>query len=145
MGSAVQRHIKGLQLVAALAGAAQHHLHAGHQLVHGKGFYNVIIRTQPQAQHAVLHGGLGGQKYHRHALGAQVIQQGVAVQAGQHDVQQGQVVVVFLDQISGGQAVGRQVHTYPARVRFISSRRAMGRSSSAISTFVMFIPFPPPV
>ena len=135
MGGAVQRHIKGLQLVAALAGAAQHHLHTGHQLVHGKGFYNVIIRTQPQAQHAVLHGGLGGQKYHGHALGAQVIQQGVAVQAGQHDVQQGQVVVVFLDQISGGQAVGRQGAYVPGA----------GRSSSAISTFVMFIPFPPPV
>ena len=59
-----------------------------------------------QAAHAVLYRRLGRDEDAGCAGGADIVQQVVAVDLGHHNIQQHQVVLFFLQQIGGFDAVG---------------------------------------
>ena len=72
--------------------AAQHSLHPGHQLPGSKGFGDVVVRTQLQAENAVIFARPGGEKDDRYGAQSGVAAQPAAyvqaVSSGHHDVQQ---------------------------------------------------------
>ena len=108
----IQHHVKGLHDVAA-PGPPQHRFHPGQQFLHHKGLHDIVVSPPAQAFHPLPDGALGRNKDHRYPLGPQIVQQFVAIQPRQHDVQQRQVIVVFLDQVGGGAAVPRHRAVIP--------------------------------
>ena len=104
-GLGVHRHVPQGIDGAALARPAEHRLHPGDQLHDLKGLHQIVVRPGPQALHPVLHAALGGDEDHRGAGGLDLPQQLIAVDAGQHDVQQHQVIAVLHDEIRSRVAV----------------------------------------
>lgn len=102
--------------MAATPGAAQHTLHPGQQLGGLEGLDNVVVGTHPQPPDPVGHLPLGGQKDHRRAAVHQLGHQGKAVNAGQHHIQQHQVIEMLVHQAGGRDAVGGGLD--PAAQRF---------------------------
>ena len=87
--------IKGqllISLLLLLAGAAEHRVDAGQDLLHLEGLDNVVVRAPLQAGHLVLGLPLGGEHDDRgRRLLPDLFQHGPAIHNGQHDVQQHQV------------------------------------------------------
>ena len=98
-GFGIHRHVPQGIDGASLPRPAEHGLHPGDQLHDLKGLDQVVIRPGAKPLHPILHAALGGDENHRGAGGLDLPQQVVAVDAGQHDVQQHQVIAVLHDQI----------------------------------------------
>ena len=81
-----------ISLLLLLAGAAEHRVDAGQDLLHLEGLDNVVVRAPLQAGHLVLGLPLGGEHDDRgRRLLPDLFQHGPAIHNGQHDVQQHQV------------------------------------------------------
>ena len=104
-GHGVQLHVPRAQHAPAAPGAPQNALYTGHQRGYFKRLYNVIVRAKAQALYPVAQAALGRDENDRRARGAQVFQQLVAVQAGQHDVQQHKVIGVLLNAVGRRKAI----------------------------------------
>jgi hypothetical protein len=87
-------HLQGT--APAALGTAQHRFDARRQLRQGKWLEQVVIGTGAEALQAVVQLVTGGEHDHRRVAAgvfAQALAQGVAIDAGQHDVEHDQVVV----------------------------------------------------
>ena len=118
-------------------GPPQHRLDPGHDLARAERLGDVVVAAQLQAEHPVDLVVAGGAEQDRHpvALGAQRAAHLGAVHPGQPDVEdQGDRAA------AGGRPPGRRARCRPtctpkpSRRRYMPSRSAMGRSSSATST-----------
>ncbi|MNJ36677.1 hypothetical protein D3C77_314740 [compost metagenome] len=93
------------------AAATQQAAHPCQQLGEGKRLDQVIIGAQLQAMHAVFYGIAGGEEQHRHltASCAYGLENLPAIAAGQHHIEDQQVVVAGQGQVLAGIAVGGQL------------------------------------
>ncbi len=98
-------------LLQLLAAPAQQGAHPGEQFDEGERLHQVIVGALFEAAHAVLYGIAGGQEQHRygHPGVAHAAQDLPAVTAGQHDVEDQQVVVAAQGQLLALVAIVAQV------------------------------------
>ena len=75
------------------AAAAQQRLHAGHELAHAEGLREVVVGADAERVHLVVLGAARGDDddRHRDALAPDGLGHGPAVEAGQHEVDDGDV------------------------------------------------------
>ena len=92
-GNAVQ-----FQSFFTFSEASQHSLHPGQQFSDLKRLYNIIVGSQLQSFDPVIQAGSGCDKNDGNTGGTYILHQLVTVDSGQHDIQQDQIIVVFLDQ-----------------------------------------------
>jgi hypothetical protein len=88
------RRSRSIDSSPACSDAPEHRLYPRHQLTDAEGFGQVVVGAELQAEHAVELGGLGRRHQDRHVArpGAQALADLQAVQAGQHQVEDHQVV-----------------------------------------------------
>ena len=102
----------GGRLRGGAAAAPQQRAHAREQLGEGEGLDEVVVGAAFEALHAVFNFVPRGEHEHRGlvAFGAQGRQHAVAVHAGQHHVEQHEVVAAARGQAAAFDAVARHVH-----------------------------------
>ncbi len=116
-------HLQGIQVVAEVGdlqlataaplGPAHHRLDACGQFGHGEGLDQIVVGPGAKALQAVVELVARGEHDHRGiAAGilAQPLAEGVAVDAGQHDIEDEQIVMLGRGQVQAGQAVLGAVH-----------------------------------
>ena len=126
MAGGVQDEIVDLQNTRRVAGSStQQGPCPGDQFFNGKGFGEIVVRAGIQPFHALVHSRASGQNEDRGGhLGVSYGFQDVdAGQAGQHEIEDDQVIVDFRGQVSTLNAVGAYVH----RVTFFFQRAANER------------------
>ncbi|MCY1350503.1 hypothetical protein D9M69_367380 [compost metagenome] len=108
----VEAQVGGLQVGegGGAGTAAQQGAHPRQQLGEGERLDQVVVGAQLQALHAVGDAVAGGEEQHRHAAAglAQAAQDLPAVAAGQHHVEDDQVMVAGQRQVLTFEAVARQ-------------------------------------
>ena len=108
----VQAQVGQLQrgFLRCAAATAQQAAHPGQQFGKGEGLDQVIVGAQFQAVYTVFHGITGSEEQHRdvEAGAAHGLQDLPAVAAGQHHVEDQQVVITGQRQVLPGSAVGHQ-------------------------------------
>ena len=99
VGAGVYRQPADAYLGYRLPRAPEHGLHPREQLHYLKRLDKIVVRAQAQALHLVGHGALRCEKYHGNAQRLYEIQQLVAADLRQHDVQQHEVEALLLQQV----------------------------------------------
>ena len=110
LGVQVQHQAGELQgfVPCGIAAATLQGLQPGQQLAEGIGLAEVIVAAGPQSGHAVVDGRQCRQNQHRRAVvvGAQQLDDGQAVAAGQHAVGHDHVVLATECQMQAGLSLG---------------------------------------
>ena len=107
---------------------ADHGANAGEQLGEDKGFDEVVIRALFEADDAILRGVLGGEEedHGSGALLAELAQDGEAVNFGQHDVQDDDVVLAIAGVPECGLSVGGFIDCETGFAQALNERFAKG-------------------
>ena len=110
--------------VRRLAAPPQQGADAGQQLLRLKGLGQVVVRAAVQTPHPIAEIAAGRQHQHRHRLaaGAELLQQGKAVQLRQHGVQQHQIVNAAAGVVQTGHAVIADIHGVAPPVQQLRQR-----------------------
>src|SRR5581483_394442 len=127
-GEQIQLEIADREAVGlgGVGGAADERLDAGEQFGEGEGFGEVIVAAGLEAFDAVVHGGLGAEDDHRHAeaLLAQTLDEAEAVELGEHDVDDGGVVLGGGGEDVGFLAIGGAVDGEAALFEAVDHKRS---------------------
>ena len=99
-------------LGVVLGHPAQDHTQSGDDLFQGEGLGDVVVRADSQAVDTVLHAVLGGEEQGRGIVAglAELVEQGEAVHAGHHDVQDEGVGAVGIRDLQRGLPVVSSLH-----------------------------------
>ena len=88
-----------MKSVFGFSRSSQHRLHPGQQLYDFEGLDQIVVSPGPESLDPVGHGALGCEKDHRRPGGLDLLQQAVAVDAREHNIQENEIVGVFRNEI----------------------------------------------